>query len=384
LIGKIVRKHSVFFSRWLSALLVAVSVEAAASDLVVVQVAPMTGPQAAGAMANYLGARAHFDQVNAQGGINGQKIRFVVEDDQYKPEETIRLLQQVAIRDKPLAFINLTGSTSISAVLKDKTLDRVGVPIIGVTPGSEALRAPGHPMLFHVHAGDRAQLKRIVSHLSTLGIAKIGVAHQDTPFGKAALGFIDELAPTLNTKVVARVSVASADEDLKPAVEKLRASAAQTYVMLLQPSSSAAFVRDARALGDKTPIYGMSYVSVKGLIDKASLANATGTALAQVTPNPSASTSGLTREFHATMDQHAPPGTSHSQLHLIGFLTARVTSEALRRAGTAPTAEKVALSLRQLRVDLGGYNIDFPAGGNNVGSQFVDIGVVDRTGRLMY
>jgi branched-chain amino acid transport system substrate-binding protein len=378
------RKTLVAFSVVLAHLLMGTSVPSLAADLVVVQVAPMTGPQAAGATANYVGAKAHFDQINAQGGVNGQKVRFVVEDDQYKPEETIRLVQEVASRDKPVAFINLTGSSSVAALLKDKTLDRVGVPVIGVTPGSEALRSPGHPMLFHVHAGDRAQLSRIVSHLSTLGIRKIGVAYQDTPFGKAALGFVDELAPAMKTSVVARVSVPSAGEDLKSAVEQLRQSGAQTYVMLLQPSSGAAFVRDARAIGDKTPIYGMSYIPVKALVEKASLANATGTALAQVTPNPSASTSGLTRDFHATMDKYAPPGTTHSQLHLIGYLTARVTAEAMRRAGTAPTAERVATSLRQLRVDFGGYNIDFSASNNNVGSQFVDIGVVDRTGRLMY
>ena len=45
---------------------------------------------------------------------------------------------------------------------------------------------------------------------------------------------------------------------------------------------------------------------------------------------------------------------------------------------------KVAAALRQLRVDLGGYLVDFPANGKNVGAEFVDIGVVDSRGKLMY
>ena len=47
-------------------------------------------------------------------------------------------------------------------------------------------------------------------------------------------------------------------------------------------------------------------------------------------------------------------------------------------------ADKVAAALRQLRVDLGGYLVDFPANGKNVGAEFVDIGVVDSRGKLMY
>jgi len=370
--------------RQLAAALAAVSIQAAASDLVVAQIAPITGQLTASGIGNAVGAKAHFDQVNAQGGINGQKIRFVLEDDRYNSEETIRLLQLVANRDKPVAFVNLVGSATVSAVLKDKTLDRIGIPIIGVTPGSEVLRSPGNPWLFHVHAGDRAQIKRLVSHLSTLAMTRIAVVYQDIPFGKAALSFVDELTPDLKVKVVARIPVSAAAEDLKPAAHQLKAAGAQAYLMLLQSNSAASFVRDVRASADLTPIYGMSYVPVSGILDKASPAGATGVALAQVTPNPSASLTGLTRDFHATMDKFAPPGTEHSQLHLIGYLAARVTTEALRRAGPAPTPERVAASLRQMRVDLGGYAIDFPGIGSNVGSQFVDIGVITRSGRLMY
>ena len=72
-----------------------------AQDVVVAHVGPMSGPLAGNGIANYEGAKAYFDQVNAQGGINGQKIRLVREDDQYKADETIRLVHEVAKRDRP-------------------------------------------------------------------------------------------------------------------------------------------------------------------------------------------------------------------------------------------------------------------------------------------
>lgn len=353
-----------------------------AADLTVAHVGPFSGALAGNGNANYLGSKAYFDEVNAAGGINGNRIRLVREDDQYKPEETIRLLATVAQRDRPLAFINLLGSANVSAVLKDGTLDRIATPVVGITPGAESLRTPGSPWLFHIHAGDNAQLKRILSHLATMGLTRLAIAYQDIPFGKNGVQFVDEVAPSLKIDIVGRVPVQPAAEDLQAAASQLLKSGAQVYLMILVPNSGAALVRDVRRSGDSTRIYGMSYVPGKAIVEKAGAGAAVGIALAQVTPNPSSSTTGLTRHFHATMDKYAPPGTDHSQLHLIGYLSARIVVEGLRKAGPAPTPEKLAAALRRVRADLGGYVIDFASG--NIGSRFVDIGVIGRDGRLTY
>jgi branched-chain amino acid transport system substrate-binding protein len=365
-------------------LLVALLCRVGAAEIVVAQVAPLSGPSAAYGSANATGTRAYFDQVNAQGGVNGQRIRFVTVDDQYKPEETIALLKSVGERERPVAFVNLVGSANVAAVLKDQTMEKLRVPVIGVTPGTDSLRNPGSPWLFHVTAGDNAQLARIVRHLSTIGMTRVAVVHQVTPTGKAGLAYVDQLIAQTDVKVVGRVSVPLGADDLKAAAAQIKAIGAQTCIMILTPNSSVAFVRDARQGGDTAPIYGMSYVPVKDLVDKATLRGAVGVGLAQVTPNPSSPVSGLTREFHATLDKYAPQGTDRSQLHLIGYLSARVTVEALRRAGANPTPESMAAALRQLRIDLGGYLIDFQSGGGNVGSRFVEIGVVDGRGKLVY
>lgn len=357
--------------------------QAAAADLVVAQVFPKTGPLAATGLGNYLGAKAYFDQVNAQGGINGRAIRFVFEDDQYKADETVRLLQVVAERDKPLVFVNLLGSAAITALLKDQTLDRTGIPVIGATPGSETLRTPGSPWLFHLQAGDRAQIERIMSHLATLGLTRIAVVYQDNPYGRSGLGFAEEFAAHLKVQVVAKAAVASAAEDLRSTVQQVRAAAPQAYLAILVPNSGASFVRDARAMSDKTPIYSLSYLTAQGIIEKAGLEHAAGIALAQVTPNAATGTTGLTREFRATMGKFAPDVTDLSSSHLIGYLAGRVAVEVLRRAGPDPTPLKIAAALRRLRVDFGGYSIDFLSGGN-IASRYVDIGVVNRSGRLVY
>lgn len=368
---------------WL-AMACSIGLTAHAAEVVVAQVSPATGPLGPNGDANYIGAKAYFDQINAQGGVGGQRIRFVREDDQYKPDETIRVMELVAQRDKPVAFVNALGSANMAAVLKAGTLDKLAIPVVGVTPGADSLRNPGSRWMFHIQASDQAQLKRIVMHLSTMGIQRIAVVYQDIPFGTSGLAFVEKTAATTQLKLAGKVAVKPGEDDLRPAAAAMKQSGAQAYIAILAPNSGLAFARDVRTLADATPLYSLSYVPVKGLVDKVPSTGYAGIGLAQVTPNVYSSSTALVRDFHAAMDKHAAPGTDHSQLHLIGYMAARVTVEGLRRAGPAPTPERLAAALRQLRIDLGGYPVDFTGDSANVGSLYVDIGVVTREGRLMY
>ncbi len=354
----------------------------AAAEIVIAQISTKSGPLAVTANGTYEGAKAYFDLINAQGGVNGQRIRFVLEDDQYKPAETIRLLELVAQRDKPLAFLNMTGSPNVLAVQSSKTLEQLKIPLVGVTPGAESLRQPGSPWMFHIHAGDRAQVRHILKHVSTLGITKVAVAYQDNPFGMSGLGYFDEAARELNLNVTERVAVPATTERHDAAAARLRGSGAQTYVLILGRYSCATLVNGLRVAGDKVPTYGMSYVPVEAILEKSPLEVAVGMALAQVLPNAMAHKTPFTREFHATMAKHAP-GVTPSNAHLTGYLSARITVEAIRRSGATPGPERVAAALRQLKLDVGGFTVDFAAG-KTIATQWVDIGVLDRTGRLMY
>ena len=133
--------------------------------------------------------------------------------------------------------------------------------------------------------------------------------------------------------------------------------------MILTPNSGAAMVRDLRSAGDRTPIYSMSYVPASAILDKAPLKDVVGIALAQVTPNPDTPHTPMSRDFRSAMDKFLPEVKTRSSMPMIGYVNAGVTGEAIRRAGPNPTPDQVAGALRQLRVDLGGYVVDFPAYG---------------------
>jgi ABC-type branched-subunit amino acid transport system substrate-binding protein len=132
----------VLLSRLLASLGLFSCAQAFAGEVVIAQVAPFSGPLASNGEANWLGAHVYFERVNALGGVNGSTVRFVREDDRYVDSETVRLVEQVIARDKPLAFVNLLGSANVRLLMEQRVLERAVVPAVGVTPGADRSRCP--------------------------------------------------------------------------------------------------------------------------------------------------------------------------------------------------------------------------------------------------
>ena len=64
---------------------------AAAAEILIAQVAPLSGPLAPTGNGMRVGALVCFEAINAAGGIRGSKIRLASRDDGYKAEETVSL-----------------------------------------------------------------------------------------------------------------------------------------------------------------------------------------------------------------------------------------------------------------------------------------------------
>ena len=124
----------------------------ARADLLVAQIAPMSGPIAAEGTAYNLGIRIALDAANARGGVLGKKIALKTLDDEYKPDRTVELIRKEGAGET-LALLLPIGSPAMTKVLKEKVLESVRMPVVGVIPGAEPLRSPLNPFLYHIRAG---------------------------------------------------------------------------------------------------------------------------------------------------------------------------------------------------------------------------------------
>lgn len=353
---------------------------AAAGDIVVGQIGPFTGIPVPDAPQLNQGAKAAFEQINAKGGINGRKVAFFEVDDTYTPDGFVKAFKEAMSRS-PVALLTPVGSASLKRMLDDKLLDGADVIVLNAVPGAEALRSPGHPKFFHVRAGDKQQIERMVAHARTLGITQLGVLYQNIPIGTSGLAVAQAAAQQAPALQLGAFEATVELPSIAAAAEKLKASGAQGALVLGAPRFAVDGVAALRKAGLAQFIFTFSYIP-PGLLTKVAGAGARGVALAQTFPNPNGVSLPLQREFQAGMKQLFPEVKGYTSFHFEGYITARVFAEAARRTKDL-TPANLAATLRSMgEIDLGGFRVNFAKG--NVGSSFVDIAVVNADGALMY
>ncbi len=144
----------------------------------------------------------------------------------------------------------------------------------------------------------------------------------------------------------------------------------------------AQFYKDVRKLKPGLPVTSFSTTSHAAIVDLLGAEASRGLMLAQVT-YPTSSAFGVMKDFRAAMDMQQIPEVRINNLHLEGFLAARVVVEALKKIPGPPTRENMIAALSQLhKSNIGGLNYDF-SNGRREGSTFVQIGIIGPQGKLM-
>lgn len=364
---------------WLACGLIAPAL--AADDIVVGQIGPFTGLPSPDAPDINAGAKAYFDQVNRAGGINGRKISLFTLDDQFTADGFKAALPQ-ALERKPVALLSPVGSAAMTAALKENLFDNANLIVVNAVPGADLLRKPGHPRLFHVRASDRDQYARMLEHGRTLGVSTVHVLHQELPIGIQGLAAVKELAPGFGYTRVEGSAAQHNEASLAAAAKATQATAPQSVIVIGSPRFMADAVKQLREAGYSRSIMALSYLSAPLLVKAAGEAAARGVGIAQTYPNPNGRGLPLQADFQATMARYAPEVKPYTAFHLEGYLSARVLVEALRRAkGSGPEALADALH-NAGELDFGGFRVNYSKG--NTGSQWVEMSVVDATGKLRY
>ncbi len=356
---------------------------AAASDILVAQVAPLSGPLAPTGNGMRVGALAYFEAVNAAGGVRGSKIRLVSRDDGYKAEETVRLARAVLAESNPVAFFGIVGTGNVEALVKENVLREAGIPAIGLRSGATALVRPENNLLFFTRASYAEEIDRIVMHLSTTGQKRIAAFHQDDAFGADGLAAIDASAKRHVIEVLSRASYPKNTTQVENAVKTLAASNVQAIVMVANTAASAEFVKQYRAAGGTAQLFALSPTEAGQVAEKIGKQAAHGFAVSQVVPDPRDRGVPIVRSFLDDFAKHGPSGVEPSATMLEGYIAARTLVEGLRQAGTEPTRARLVTALQGLRnLDIGGMSIGF-GGQTRSGSRYVDIAILGADGKLL-
>ncbi|WP_300455795.1 ABC transporter substrate-binding protein [Accumulibacter sp.] len=352
-------------------------------EIVIGQVAAFSGPLAPTGNHMRAGAQLHFDAVNASGGVHGVTIRLVAKDDGYKSEETVRLARSLLKESQPLAFIGFVGTGNVEAMLDQKVLGEAGIPLIAVRSGASSLVRSGDPYLFMTRASYAEEVEKIVEQYATTGFKRFAILFQNDAFGLDALASTERAITKASGSLVAKGSYEKNTTDVAAAVKSIAAAKPQAVIMLANTAASAEFLKQSRAAGNLAQYVALSVTDAAQVVKRLGADQAEGLVLTQVVPDPNSRAVPLIREVQDNFAKFAPRDVTLNHTFVEGYLGAKVLTEALRRAGPNPTRKKLRDALEALgSYDTGGVVVSFSAR-QHVGSHFVDITILNRSGKLL-
>jgi ABC-type branched-subunit amino acid transport system substrate-binding protein len=349
-------------------------------DIVIGHVCGYTGPATNDANQMGAGAQVLIDSINERGGFNGRKFRLLVADDAFKPDNTVKLVEEM--KGKAIALLPITGSTNAAALVKANTL---AMPLVGTIPAPDIVREWKNPNVFHIRASDSEQAERVLEQQLTIGLTKIAALVPNNPSGEQLIQIADAYLAKRNLKLAAKAVylLAGPKVDLAPGLKDLEGKDYQAVIVFGPPPIIAQAIKAVKTAGVTAQLYAFSYADAPLIIKIAGKEFAHGVAIAQVMPNISNKTLGIVKEFQDNWAKYSKTKGEATFFNIEGYISAKLIVEAVRRSKD-PSPEGVRRGLEMMsKYDLGGYTIDFSPT-KHWGSQFIELSLIGGSGRLVY
>lgn len=161
------------------------------------------------------------DEINAKGGINGNKIELIIKDSGANPEKAISFAKQLIEEEKVFAII---GPSTSGETLKIKQICEQGRTILLSCAAAEIIVNPVAKYVFKTPQKDSFAAQKIFMTMKDMGISKIAVVSGNTGFGKAGKGQLEAIAPEFGIEILASEVYDKKATDLSALVAKLKAN----------------------------------------------------------------------------------------------------------------------------------------------------------------
>jgi len=194
------------------------------------------------------GMRMRMDEINEAGGIQGRKLKLVVEDHGYDPKKAVLAAQKMIQRDKIFAAVGSIGTPTAMAAMPlylEKNVAHV-FPL----SGARQMFDPLHKLKFSNSAPYfdqmRASLKRLIKEK---GLKSACVIYQDDEFGAEVKDGGEAALKELGMKYAEVTTYKRAATDFSSQVQKMRGAGCDVVVMGTVVRETIGTIGTARKLG---------------------------------------------------------------------------------------------------------------------------------------
>jgi branched-chain amino acid transport system substrate-binding protein len=191
------------------------------NEIVIGTYTDLSGVTAMWGVNNSNALRMVFDATNAAGGINGRKIKYIVEDNQYQVPRSVQAANKLINRDNVFMMVANGGTPMNNATMPDQLAK--GVPNIFPLTSARSMYEPLHHLKFGLAASYYDQMRSGVKTFVEQHHSKAVCAmSQDSDFGRDVMAGANDQLAAMNLKLVAQTLHKPTDTDFSASVAKLR------------------------------------------------------------------------------------------------------------------------------------------------------------------
>jgi branched-chain amino acid transport system substrate-binding protein len=293
----------------------------------------ISGPLSTFGVSSIRGARMAIEEINAKGGVLGQTVELVVDDNGSKAGETARIARKFLSQDHVAAILgDLTSSATMEAA---PLAQEAHVPLITPTATAISVTKVGDYVFrscFTDPFTGRIMARFAIEHLHARRAVILTDVKQDYSIGVSAE--LSAFYRQQGGQVLQEFSFSSGDTDFRAQLSSLKSLQPDVVFVPAYYTEAALILREARQLGVKAPFVGgegwdsPSLLSVAG---KSADGSFYTNHFSPDDPEPLVQT--FVRAYKAKY------GTAPDALAALWYDGAELLADAIRRAGSAEPAK---------------------------------------------
>jgi ABC-type branched-subunit amino acid transport system substrate-binding protein len=237
-----------------------------ATEIVVGSHQDLSGPIKGWGVPVSNGLKMAVEEINAAGGVQGRKIKLIVEDSGYDPKRAVLASQKLIERDKIFAMIGPMGSPTVLAA-QDILFDAGVLQLFPLTaaeftfkfdPAKPQERLKFNNILPYVES-TRAALKYMIE---TKNFKKPCVMHQDDEYGKSVLDGFTQQLESMKLIPASVTSYKRGASDFSAQVAKMKSDGCDLVVLGTVIRETIGAMGEAKKLGWDVTFLGASPTNV--------------------------------------------------------------------------------------------------------------------------
>lgn len=288
----------------------------------------LTGPSAIYGQSSYQGVKLAEEEINAQGGLLGKKVKILSEDDQGRPEEAKSVVIKLIRKNQVKAVIGaFTSSPSLAAAPE---CQKAKVPMLSPGATNPKLTQVGD-YIFRTTFTDDFQGSAMAKFArNTLKLSKVAILKDiKTDYSIGLAEAFEKSFKEMGGQIVAVESYAEGDIEFRAQLTAIKGKSPQAIFLPGYYTEVGMIVRQARELGIGIPFLGgdgwdsPKTIEIGGrAVENSYFSNH----YAEDDPDP------MVRKFIEKFKKKY--GTSPNAMSVLGYDAANLMFDAIKRAGS--------------------------------------------------